>query len=261
MAGPTTAERGVPQRQDSGPPRPPLLRKLPGRRTLIILTVCLALLAGGTGWILYGSQWTRVERVSASGTRVLTTGQVVEAADVPVGSPLISIDTEVIEARLRQKLPRIDSVDVVRSWPHGIGLKVTERSPVLLVEKGGKFVEVDAKGVRYATVTRAPKGVPVLELTVPKSAGLRRFGTARLVREAVLVARSLPIAVARVTRVVEVRSYDSVVLELGGDRTVDWGSGEQARAKAHTLTALMKAAPEARHFDVSVPTAPASSGS
>ncbi|BCL31256.1 cell division protein FtsQ/DivIB [Streptomyces aurantiacus] len=276
MAGPTTAERG--ERQDgqgrresaSGPLRPPLLKRLPGPRALIAAAVCLVLLAAGGVWVLYGSQWTRVERVSASGTRVLTAEQVVEAAGVRVGSPLVSVDTDAVEERLRRKLPRIDSVDVTRSWPHAIGLKVTERTPVLIDEKsgkGGKYVEVDAKGVRYATVSRAPQGVPVLELTVSQpggsagSAGLRRFGTARLVREAVLVARSLPAAVARATRVVEVRSYDSVTLELSGGRTVDWGSGESGRAKAHTLTALMKAAPKARHFDVSVPTAPASSTS
>ncbi len=276
MAGPTAAERGERQdrqgRQgsDSGPSRPPLLKRLPGPRALIAAAVCLVLLAAGGVWVLYGSQWTRVERVSASGTRVLTDEQVVEAAGVKVGSPLVSVDTDAVGERLRRKLPRIDSVDVVRSWPHAIGLKVTERTPVLVDEKpgkGGEYVEVDAKGVRYATVSRAPQGVPVLELTVAESegsagsAGLRRFGTARLVREAVLVARSLPAAVARVTRVVEVRSYDSVTLELSGGRTVDWGSGESGRAKAHTLTALMKAAPKARHFDVSVPTAPASSTS
>jgi cell division protein FtsQ len=264
VAGPTTAERGERQDQDSGPPRPPLIKRLPKPRRLIISVVCLALLGAGSLWVLYGSQWLRVERVSASGTRVLTDGQVVEAADVPVGSPLISVDTDVIEARLRRKLPRIDSVDVVRSWPHGIGLKVTERTPVLIAEntgKGGKYVEVDAKGVRYATVSRAPKGVPALEITVSPSAGLRRFGTDRLAREAVRVAGSLPAAVARDTRVVKVRSYDSISLELSGGRTVLWGSGEKSGVKARTLSALMKAAPEARYFDVSVPTAPASSAS
>jgi cell division protein FtsQ len=196
--------------------------------------------------------------------RVLTDRQVREAAEVPVGSPMISVDTDAIEARLRRKLPRIDSVDVVRSWPHGIGLKVTERTPVLIVEnsgKRGKYVEVDAKGVRFATVSHAPKGVPALELTVSQSTGLRRFPADRLLREAVRVAGDIPAAVARDTRTVKVRSYDSISLELKGGRTVEWGSGEKGRAKARALTALMKAAPEARHFDVSVPTAPASSAS
>lgn len=264
MAGPTTAERGARQQSSSGPPRAGRFG-LPRLRTIIILAVVLVLLAGGTLWLLYGSNWTRVERVSVSGTRVLTPEQVREAADVPVGDPLASVDTEAVEARLRRALPRIGEVDVERSWPHGIGLKVTERTPVLIDQKGRKFVEVDEDGVRFATVSRAPKGVPELRLEPARSgsaaASLRHFDEDRLVREAVRVAGRLPGAVARDTRVVKVRSYDDISLELSGDRTVAWGSGEQSVRKARALTALMKAAPDALHFDVSVPTAPASSTS
>lgn len=106
--------------------------------------------------------------------------------------------------------------------------------------------------------------MPTLELAVSgksDAAGLRRFPVDRLVREAVGVAANIPGAVARDTQVVKVRSYDSISLELSGGRTVEWGSGEKGRAKARTLIALMKAAPGARYFDVSAPTAPASSGS
>ncbi|MEU6354909.1 cell division protein FtsQ [Streptomyces sp. NPDC047072] len=264
MAGSTTAERGERQQESSGPPPPRRLR-VRRLRMIIILAVALVLLGAGSVWLLYGSQWLRVERVTVSGTRVLSPAQVREAADVPVGAPLISVDTEAIEARLRRKLPRIDVVDVSRSWPHGIGLKVTERTPVLLVQKGRNFVEVDDEGVRFAMVSEAPKGVPLLELALSRpgsrAASLRRFGEDELVREAVRVAGGIPAAVARVTRSVKVLSYDDISLELTGGRTVAWGSGEKGAEKARTLTALMKAAPDARHFDVSVPTAPASSGS
>jgi cell division protein FtsQ len=75
------------------------------------------------------------------------------------------------------------------------------------------------------------------------------------------VAGAVPPSVARRTDAVKVRSYDDISLELSDGRTVAWGSGEKGAEKARTLTALMKAAPDARHFDVSVPTAPASSGS
>jgi cell division protein FtsQ len=264
VAGPTTAERGERQQESSGPL--PVRRLRPPRlRVIVILTVALVLLGAGTVWLLYGSPWLRVERVSVAGTRVLTPAQVRQAAEVPVGAPLISVGTEVIETRLRRKLPRIDTVEVVRSWPHGIGLKVVERTPVLVVQKGGKFIEVDDEGVRFATVSRAPKGVPALELalssTSSSAASLRRFDEDRLVREAVRVAGAVPAAVASGTRTVKVRSYDDITLELGDGRTVEWGSGERGALKARTLTALMKAAPDARHFDVSVPTAPASSAS
>ncbi|MEE1741068.1 FtsQ-type POTRA domain-containing protein [Streptomyces sp. BE147] len=264
MAGGTTAQRGAGKRADT-PARPPRTGpegRRPSRRTLLILiAVAVALVTAGAVWVLYGSSWLRVERVGTTGTEVLTPAEVEAAAEVPLGAPLISVDTGAMENRLRQKLSRIDTADVVRSWPHGIGLKVTERKPVLLVEKGAKFIEVDAKGVRFATVDKAPRGVPLLELKPDQSASLRRFGSDRLLREAVRVAGGLPGNIAKDTEAVRVTSYDSISLELTRGRVVTWGSGEEGPVKARVLTALMKAAPKAGHFDVSAPTAPAVSGS
>ncbi|MFJ3642162.1 cell division protein FtsQ/DivIB [Streptomyces sp. NPDC090108] len=264
MAGPTTAERGERQQESSGPP--PVRRPLrPRLRGIVVLAVALVLLGAGSVWVLYGSEWLRVRHVPVSGTRVLTPAEVRAAAAVPVGAPLVSVDTDAVAARVRRTLHRVDTVDVVRSWPRAITLKVTERTPVLLVRRGGGFTEVDHDGVRFATVVRAPAGVPALEMAAsrsgPGAASFRRFGTDRLVREAVRVAGDLPAAVAKSARAVKVRSYDDISLELGDGRTVAWGSGEDGRAKARALTALMKASPGARHFDVSVPTAPASAGS
>ncbi|XCM32723.1 FtsQ-type POTRA domain-containing protein [Streptomyces parvus] len=264
MAGPTTAQRGAPGWADTsarpphtGPEGPRISRRL----LLILIGAAAALLVAFVIWALYGSSWLRVEKVTTSGVEVLTREEVEAVAATPIGAPLVSVDTDAMERRLRQKLPRIDRVDVVRSWPDGISLKVTERKPVVLVEKGGKFVEVDAKGVRYATVDRAPRGVPLLELKPEPSASLRRFGSDRLLREAVRVTGDLPAAVAKDTEVVRVASFDAISLQLTRDREVIWGSGENGTAKALILAALMKAAPKAGQFDVSAPTAPAVSGS
>ncbi|MFE3179868.1 cell division protein FtsQ/DivIB [Streptomyces violascens] len=268
MAGQATAQRGGGQTKKSvksgrSGPRPQRSRRfrLPRRRAPIVLAVAVVLLGAGLVWVLYGSTWLRVEHVKATGTEVLTPREVEAVAAVPIGSPLISVDTGAIGARLRQKLPRIDSVEVVRSWPHGIGLKVTERKPVLVMKNGAKFDEVDAKGVRFATIQQPLNGVPLLELTPSHSPSQRRFGTDRLVLEAVGIAGELPPAVAKETRSVKISTYDSVTLELTGGRSVLWGSSEEGELKGRTLSALMKARPKSARFDVSAPTAPAVSGS
>lgn len=271
MAGPATARRGE-KKSPSGPPSaaPPRatgLRRVriplraPGRRSLIIITIVAVLLGAFGVWALYASNWLRLERVEATGTRVLTPHEVVAAARAPMSEPLVSVDTDELARRLRARLPRIKTVDVERSWPHTIGLKVTERTPELLMQAGGEFVEVDAEGVRFATVRTAPQGVPLLEMTASDSPSLHRFGIDRLRRAAVEVTRDLPTAVRKDVHKVRVRSYDAVTLELTGGRTVAWGSREEGAEKAKVLTALLKAAHGGRHFDVSVPSAPAVSGS
>jgi cell division protein FtsQ len=233
----------------------------PGARGLLLVLAAVLVLGGFGLWLLYGSSWLRVGKVSVTGTRVLTENQIRSAARIPVGGPLISVDTTGAERRLRAALPRLAHASVVRDWPREIRLEVRERKPELAMRNGGKYSEVDADGVRFATVGKRPASVPLLVMDLQPSANPRYFGARRLRREAVTVAASLPEPVARDTHTVRVRSYDSVSLELAGGRTVLWGSGERGDEKARTLTALMKAAGRARHFDVSVPQAPAASGS
>ncbi|WP_327702370.1 FtsQ-type POTRA domain-containing protein [Streptomyces decoyicus] len=271
MAGPTTARRGE-KKSLSGPPSAappggPRLRwvrlplRTPGRRSLIIITVTAVLLGAFGAWALYASNWLRLERVRATGTKVLTPHEVTAAARAPMNAPLVSVDTDALARRLRARLPRIKTVDVERSWPRTIGLKVIEREPELVMRAGGKFTEVDSEGVRFATVGTAPKGVPLLEMAVSDSPSLHRFGVDRLRRAAVEVTQHLPAAVRKDVRKVRVRSYDAITLELTGGRSVAWGSREEGAEKAKVLTALLKAAHAGRHFDVSVPSAPAVSGS
>lgn len=277
VAGPTrTAERdereGVAAarpRPESGPeadtggpsPAGRVRRRLPGRRTALILAVLLTALGGFGTWAVYGSPWLRVEHVSVSGTRVLTEHRVRAAADIPLGTPMGSLDKAAAEHRVRAELSRVRTVSVVRAWPHGVGLKITERKPVLLQERAGKYVEVDSGGVRFATAGKPAKGVPLLLMDPRLPAADRPFSTARLRRAAADVVTALPASVRRDTRTVRVRSYDAVTVELTGGRTVLWGNGERGPAKARALRAVMKAAGDARHFDVSVPSAPAGSGS
>lgn len=275
MAGTTGSTQTAGRRPQGGPennsqevsgPPPPVQKarrrlRLPARR-LIQLGAAAALLLVGFGfWALYGSNWFRIERVSADGARVLTDKQILHAAAVNEGEPLLSVDREAVEKRLLATLPRLAKADVVRAWPDGIGLHVTERRPELVLRKAGKYVEVDAEGVRFATSATRPRNAPLLVMRAQESETESHFGVKRLRKEAVRVASALPARVAAETRVVKVRSYDHISLELNDGRIVLWGSGDRGESKSASLLALMKAAKNAQYFDVSVPSAPAASGS
>jgi len=244
--------------------RPRLRVTPPSRRTTLIVLVLLTVLAGGGTWAVYGSSWLRATRVTVHGERVLTAGQIEHAAAVPLGGPLASVDTGAVRRRLLAALPRVERVDVTRSWPHTISVTVTERVPSAVLRNGAKFTEVDRDGVRFATVDRAPAGVPLVQLTpdtTGAAASLRMFPTGRLLQSAILVSADLPDSVRGRATAIRVRSYDGITVELAGGREVMWGSAEQGAFKASVLTALMKAEPHASRFDVSAPTSPAASGS
>jgi cell division protein FtsQ len=233
------------------------------RLLLVALVAAVAVLAGGAAWLVYGSPWLRATRVTVSGTEMLTPGQVRTAAAVPTGGPLASVDTGAVARRVRARLPRVDHVTVSRSWPHTIRVAVTERRASAVVREGTGYAEVDATGVRFATLSAPPKGVPLVDLEPDRSsASYRVFGTRRLLAAAVRVSADLPPAVHRDALTIRVRGYDGISVLLSGGRTVVWGSPEQGAAKARVLNRLLKAAQRlggARHFDVSAPDAPATS--
>ena len=260
MAKATTAERGTSERRPAAEPRPRGGRR-PRLRLFALLLVAAVVLGGFGTWALYGSSWLRIERVSVhwtGGPHELTADQILGAADVPLNSPMISLDKDAVRDRLLDRLPRLESVRVVRAWPHGVSLKVTEREPQALIPLPEGYREVDAHGVIFADTAEAVPGVPLLHLDLEPSPSLRRFGEDRIRRAAVSVAVALPGELRRELRAIRVVSYDSITLELSGNRTVHWGSAEQSEAKVAALRAVMNAAEDARYFDVSAPSAPAS---
>lgn len=245
-------------------PSPQPLPKGAARRRRNVLLVALAALTvvgGGGGYLVYGSPLLRAEHVKVSGNSVLTDDQIVAAAKVPLGGALFSVDTGAAGKRLTAALPRIDHVDVERSWPHTVRLRITERIPSAVLKNGTRYTEVDRGGVRFATVDRAPRGVPLVQLTDPRAASVRQFGTKGLLRAAIAVSAELPQSLGGHATAIRVRSYDGITVELSGGREVVWGSSGDGARKAQVLTALMKAQPDATHYDVSAPTAPAVSGS
>ncbi len=220
-------------------------RWLAWRRVVAVLLV-VGLVAGGV-WLVFFSSVLAVKGVQVAGNRLVSTAAVRRAADVPVGSPLATVDLDAVTARV-ERLVAVRSVDVSRAWPDRVRVDVTERQAVAVVEPPGQDLlqGIDASGVAFRTYRSRPRGLPVIR----RSADTATDALA----EAAAVAGSLPPGLAKKVAYVKVETLDRISLELRSGPTVVWGSAEDSASKARVLAVLLHQ--HASAYDVSVPGQP-----
>lgn len=218
-----------------------------GRRRALGIAVGAVAAAAGVAWLLFASPLLDVDQVDVTGNAGIPTDQVVSASGILVGTPLVTLDTSAAAERVSQ-MDAVASANVSRQWPDTVAITVVPDAAVAYSPNGDQWDVWGSAGGRLALVAEVPSDLPELR-NVPEQSRA----------EALAVTGSLPADVrARVTAVSlqEGRGY---LLELKDDAgTVRWGGPEDSQLKATVLTAMMNAAPDARWFDVSSPTAPRS---
>jgi cell division protein FtsQ len=220
-------------------------RWLAWRKVLVAVLVLGLLLAAA--WLVFFSSVLAVNGVRIEGTRVISSDVVRQAAAVPTGEPLATVDLDAITARV-ERLPAVKSVDVSRAWPDRVRIDVTERRAVAVVEsEGGEPARaVDSDGVQFRRLAHAPPGLPKLRLG--DGAGKDAL------TEAARVAGAMPASLARKVAFVEVHTVDTISLVLHSGRMVRWGSADGSADKARVLAVLLRQ--KASVYDVRVPGQP-----
>jgi len=222
-------------------------RWLAWRRVLAVVVVLAVL--GTAVWAVWFSTLLSVRSVQVNGASTLRPGQVRRAAAVDLGEPLVSVDLGAVHARIAA-LAAVDHVEVSRQWPDQVRIDITERTPVAVVDFGGRLRGLDKDGVVFLDYKSAPAGLP--KVTTP-------FGTsAEALREAARVVTALPLELTRIVDHVEVKTVDQITLALHDGRTVVWGSAAESPQKAEVLRALL--GQDAKTYDVSVPGQPTTAG-
>ena len=116
----------------------------------------------GLVWIVVFSPVLSARSVRVEGMHRLTTAQVVDAAQVPTGTPLVRVSRGAIARRVEQ-LPQVLSARVELSFPSTVVIEVTERVAAAygLAAHGG-YTYVDATGKTFDNMAAAPTGLPLL---------------------------------------------------------------------------------------------------
>jgi cell division protein FtsQ len=199
----------------------------------------------GVAWALLGSRLLVVRSVVVTGTHLVPAAEVIAAAGVQPGTPLIRVNTGQVAARV-ESIRQVRTAVVTKSWPDRLVIAVRERTPAVAVAApGGGFDLVDPAGVVVRSSATRPAGLP-LYLGVPSVAGLR--GDPSL-GAAATVLSELPAWLRGMVYSVTAPSPDQVTLLLTGRVMVLWGGTDRAATKATELAILMKT--HAHYYDVS----------
>lgn len=222
-------------------------KKARTRRRLLVrwgIGLGAALVAMFLVWLLAFSPVFKVHDVTVSGDDLLSTEAILDAAQVPENSPLLSLDTGAVADRVRE-LPAVRDVEVGRDLPDTVTIDVTERSLVFQRVAGESHEWVDIDGVVFFTSDEPTEGA--LQAVTD--------GTeTRLLRDVATVVSHLPESLRPRVERVQAKAVDRITLQLEGGDLVVWGSAEDSELKADVLLVLLDV--DATLYDVSAPSYP-----
>jgi cell division protein FtsQ len=241
------ARREAKRRADGRPtdePKPVARGVVRGLK-MLLATVLLAVVGVGLALILYFTPAMSARNIIVTGTGAVTREEVLEVAQVRIGTPLLQINTNQVADRVAA-LRRVASARVQRQYPSALRITIVERVPVVVKDYSDGPHLFDRDGVDFATAP-PPPALPYIDVDNPGPAD-------PTTRAALTVLLALRPEVAGQVGRISAPSVSSITLTLGDGRVVIWGSTDRADEKAEKLAALLTQ--PGKTYDVSSPDLP-----
>jgi cell division protein FtsQ len=230
--------------QDGSEPAREAARNIKGLKRFLWTTL-LVLLSVALGLVLYFTPLMSARSLVIIGTGAVPSEEVVAAAAVKLGTPLLQINTDQVADRIAG-IRRVATARVQREYPSAVRVTITERIPVAFKDFPDGPHLFDRDGVDFVTAP-PPPGLAYLDVVNPGPADPPT-------RSALEVMTALrPEVLAQVSRVAA-PSVASITLTLHDGRTVVWGTTDRTDEKSEKLTALLTQ--PGRVYDVSSPDLP-----
>jgi cell division protein FtsQ len=191
-----------------------------------------------------------VRSVEVIGVKEIPKADVLAAAAIEQGTPMVRLDADEAAARVAT-LPRVFEVVVQRSWPSTVEIVITERSPVAVRKAGKEIHLIDATGLDYAITKTAPRGLPTLAMD-----DVRPDNPAT--EAAVTVLTAIPEQLRAKVVTIAAKTPGDVRLTLADKRVVVWGNARDNAHKAAVLAPLLTR--PGKTYDVATPEFPTVSG-
>lgn len=212
---------------------------------VLMWSALISVIVVGLGLLLYFTPVMAVRNTVVTGVGAVTQEEIVAAAAVAPGTPLLQVNTDSVAERVAA-IRRIASARVQRQYPSTLRITVVERVPVVVKDYPDGPHLFDRDGVDFA-IGPPPPGVPYLDTENP---GPNDEPT----KAALQVMTSLrPEVAAQVARIAA-PSVAAITLQLIDGREVVWGTTDRTEEKALKLGALLTQ--PGKTYDVSSPDLP-----
>ncbi|WP_019305781.1 cell division protein FtsQ/DivIB, partial [Mycobacterium avium] len=212
---------------------------------MLMVTILLVVVGIGLALVLYFTPAMSARNIVVVGTGVVTREEVLDAARVRLGTPLLQIDTGQVADRVAA-IRRVASARVQRQYPSALRITIVERIPVAVKDFPDGPHLFDRDGVDFATGP-PPPALPYLDVADP---GPNDPAT----KAALQVLTALRPEVEGQVGRIAAPSVASITLTLGDGRVVIWGTTDRTDEKAEKLAALLTQ--PGKTYDVSSPDLP-----
>jgi len=221
-----------------------------GRRTVrglkvLMWSALVSVAVVGLGLLLYFTPIMSARNIVVVGVGAVTQEEVVAAAAVQPGMPLLQVDTDAVAERVAA-IRQVASARVQRQYPSTLRVTVIERVPVVVKDYPDGPHLFDKDGVDFATAP-PPAGVPYLDADNPGPSDAPT-------KAALQVMTALRPEVAGQVGRIAAPSVAAITLTLTDGRVVVWGTTDRTDEKALKLGALLTQ--PGQTYDVSSPDLP-----
>ncbi len=212
---------------------------------MLLAAVLLAIIGVGLALVLYFTPAMSARTIVVTGIGAVTREEVLDAAAVRLGTPLLQINTSQVADRVAA-IRRVASARVQRQYPSALRISIVERVPLVVKDFPDGPHLFDRDGVDFATAP-PPPALPYIDVADPGP-------TDPATKAALQVLIALrPEVLGQVGRIAA-PSVASITLTLGDGRVVIWGTTDRSDEKAEKLGALLTQ--PGRTYDVSSPDLP-----
>jgi cell division protein FtsQ len=212
---------------------------------MLLASVVLAIVGVGLGLVLYFTPAMSARNIVVTGIGAVTREEVLDAAQVRPGTPLLQINTNQVADRVAA-IRRVASARVQRQYPSALRITIVERVPVVVKDFPDGPHLFDRDGVDFATAP-PPPGLPYIDVANPGPSD-------PATKAALQVLTALRPEVAGQVGRIAAPSVASITLSLNDGRVVIWGTTDRTDEKAEKLAALLTQ--PGRTYDVSSPDLP-----